>query len=520
MDKTKTSKSVSIKNNHPKTSRPKLPGQVINRMDAHEYETTIQDLLERIDILEGRIRMQNYEKLDMEEKNKAMGGMNEKLNRNLTLKINEAQKLQKEKDNCDKKIKDLNNCNKLLADTNKEKTDYYNDELEKKRKELDKAKNDIKGKNEELKKEKLLNELTQNYYNSNKNELDKQKKLNNKQQKKIYDLNNEITDLNIKKRLQDALLAENDHLKSDNLKLLEIINDLKKDDKGYTFLGQTYTGGVRFITPIEEKNNFDKNKKNIGFQRAKSARSNKCRGCPKNCVNIQEIDKQNWIPIEAFNVANQYKIKCNLNISDEDIENLLYELNKVWQIKFRKEINHVKNVYQNEIKDLRSKLESRKPYNQFMDKKIIDNLKKTLRDTRDTLRDNIISKYKLFESPAAVVSNDFSKNAKNFRNDKRKSQGIKFPNNDMEFNYGVLYLSEKVFNEMNILENNINDLFNMYRDKVNNLNNYKAGVNNNFYIEVFNSSISWFFDSVKEAIENYRDKISEFKSDAQRNLKM
>ena len=90
----------------------------------------------------------------------------------------------------------------------------------------------------------------------------------------------------------------------------------------------------------------------------------------------------------------------------------------------------------------------------------------------------------------------------------------------MEFNYGVLYLSEKVFNEMNILENNINDLFNMYRDKVNNLNNYKAGVNNNFYIEVFNSSISWFFDSVKEAIENYRDKISEFKSDAQRNLKM
>ena len=177
-------------------------------------------------------------------------------------------------------------------------------------------------------------------------------------------------------------------------------------------------------------------------------------------------------------------------------------------------------MYQNEIKDLRAKLNTRTSYNQYMDQKMIENLKKSLRDTRDILRDNIITKYKMFECPVeGIVRTNLSKTSTNFRRNEKKGNEIKFKNNDMEYNYGVLNFSEKVYNEIKLLEDDISKSFDIYKEKVNipNINNL---VNINFYKEIIDNAINWYFDSVNEAVSSYRNKINEFKLDAQRNVKM
>ena len=77
-------------------------------------------------------------------------------------------------------------------------------------------------------------------------------------------------------------------------------------------------------------------------------------------------------------------------MTDIEVDQLLSTLNKIWQQKLKIEVNNVKAKYQNEIKDLRAKLNMRMPFDEFNMRKQNENLKKNLMSIRDTLRDNIV----------------------------------------------------------------------------------------------------------------------------------
>ena len=155
--------------------------------------------------------------------------------------------------------------------------------------------------------------------------------------------------------------------------------------RNFAFLDNSSSGGIIFIRPNSNNN------------RARSTENfNSFRG---NNENNSRKDRNNWMPLEAYECAMEFRNKYNLDMSDIELEQLLISLNKIWQEKFQREVNNVKAKYQNEIKELRMKLSMKSSFNEFALKKENESLKNNLMTTRDTLRDNIVMKHKLNEQP-------------------------------------------------------------------------------------------------------------------------
>ena len=75
-----------------------------------------------------------------------------------------------------------------------------------------------------------------------------------KQKKQIHQLEKEINDLLISKKSEGDLLLENEHLKDDNVRLLQMLKSTNEyHDFGY--LNQTLPGGIRYVNdpPIVKK---------------------------------------------------------------------------------------------------------------------------------------------------------------------------------------------------------------------------------------------------------------------------
>jgi hypothetical protein len=67
-------------------------------------------------------------------------------------------------------------------------------------------------------------------------------------------------------------------------------------------------------------------------------------------------------------------------MNEDCIEEILFELNKIWLAKEEVHINRVKESYENEINKLKKKTEER--YDEMVARKQIQRLKKELQDTK------------------------------------------------------------------------------------------------------------------------------------------
>ncbi|MCQ2821264.1 MAG: hypothetical protein MJ252_28730 [archaeon] len=492
----------------------------IPRMEAHEYEKKIQDLLEKIDILESRLSLVTEQRVKVVNKLKNFEEENDMLRDQISKSAETQKQFTVDKGKYEKKIQDLETSNKAMKDKLKEKFEILNRELEEKDNEMDRLNQKIRAKEETIKNYSANSDMTQRYTNAYKEDLEQQKVLNKKQSEKISALERQIDSLYVQKNSEGSLLLEIQHLKDDNLRLLQMLKSTE-EFKDFAYLSETVAGGIRYCKPSTERK--------AKTQTAANAKTAK--GIPNSQKDI--LDNQNWIPSDCYSFAMEFKNKYNLDLSENLLTDLLTSLNKIWQEREKRQMNTLKSKYQGEIMSLRRKLAMKSGYNEFTAKKTISTLRKDLKQTRDDLRDNIVISNKMRTNPGGIdLVENALKAANSFNNTKKclenEIQGLKnqlamkdekYSGTHQFYNQGCFWMAGKSFEEVESFDKSIQDLYAQFEERVKNAN-LIAGQNElvDYNVRIINNSVKWFFNSVKDMVASLREKFSNWKFDTQKNL--
>lgn len=504
-----------------------LSGQKINRLDAHKYEQIIQNLLEKIDTLESKLKNLNREKFQAISKVKVFEEENDSLKTELLNQNKNNQDLTNLNTNYEETIKDLKNKSKIINEHTRIKFDSLNKDLKDRERAIDNLNDVIKNKDEEIKNHTVNNKIQQKHSDTYKEDLNKQLVINKKQSQKIRDLEKRIADLYLQKRSESTLLLEIEHLKNDNIRLVKMLNTTEQFHD-IAYLGQSIQGGVSFIRPKKESRSLTNGPISSKEQRARSSRDYHIHQETKEMKKYR--DSKNWVPNEAFSYLHDFKARNNLELSETVMNNILLKLNKIWQNRLQNELNRVKTQYQNEIKELNLKIMMQKSSKDVADEKNISNLKTTLMKTRDTLRDNFIAKNKSSEAPAGVekVEEYFRGVATNMNNQKHlenenlllkqkiaelQEGGGDKGENKGEFNQGSLWMIERCIDEVKKMEKDIGRLNKDYDEKVKHSTNSVE-----FNKKTVTDAMNFYTNSLKKLVEEIKKKMGDWRFDIQKNI--
>ena len=155
-----------------KKSNESLPQ--FTRMDAHDYENKIQELLEKIDILETRLKLMGEQKFRVVSKLKTYENENDILKKQIENEMKEAKLKSFDREKYEKQINDLKNSNKELNEKSQLKFENLNKEIEDKEKKLNQLNDKLKEKDEALRNYNVNNTLSQKHTNEYKNDLELQ----------------------------------------------------------------------------------------------------------------------------------------------------------------------------------------------------------------------------------------------------------------------------------------------------------------------------------------------------------
>lgn len=91
-----------------------------------------------------------------------------------------------------------------------------------------------------------------------------------------------------------------------------------------------------------------------------------------------ELEKEDWIPEEAYRVAHDFRNKCASNVSKAMMNTMLADLNRVWRAREEKQISRIKASSLREVEQLRRALAQKKPVSQVLQDQEVKRLKKEL----------------------------------------------------------------------------------------------------------------------------------------------
>lgn len=488
-------------------STPKKP--VINRLDAHEYEKTIQNLLEKIDILEEKIKEIAQEKIVAISSSKIFEDQNELLKDELNSQKKNNINLVNANTDYAQQINDLKENQKIANDKSKVKINHLTQEIKDKDNNIKKLNETITKKNNKIKSISVDNRLYYENLEKNKNNLLKQLNINKSQNQKITDLEKEIADFFYYKKNEAQLLLEIHFLKEDNIRLLKMLNDTP-EYRDFSYLVQVGTGGVRYIRPIEEKKAVTFKPISKKDERAKSM--NDYKHLKEMQERKKEKDEKNWIPNDAYECIVKYFNAYNVNLEEHIINDLLVSLNKIWQDKAKVEMNHIRKVYQNEIKELKFKIDAKKNYNDIVNKsnndlKISFNKEK---EPSSSSGNKLLNEFFNTASNFKVRQNNLESENAFLRNKLNNKKEIEPRDKVKDYNQGSLYVAEMSLDEIKKVEKKLDEIYRQYENKV------KFLIKDEYVL--VNDAIKLYFNSVNDVIEGCKKKMNNWKVDIQRNL--
>ena len=508
----------------------------IRGIESFAHDNKIQELIDHIDILESKLKIMSEQKNKIISQLKNFEEENEMLKEQISRQNESNKKLNFDRNKFEKQIQELQISNKTFNENVKAKFEILNKELEDKETIVEKLNQQLKAKEETIKYFTINNEKAQRYSNTYKDELQEQKLINKKQIDKISELEKQIDQLYIQKQSEGSLLLEIEHLKDDNMRLLQMLKSTA-EFKDFAFLSETVPGGIRFHnepqpplvkgTPATSQNvpSQSVGSKTSGNQKKINDKSNN--------NNNKDMNSDNWIPSEALICAKQFKSENNLDLNETMLNNLLTSLNKVWQEREKQQINRLKAKYRNEITSLKRKVTMKSGFDEYTAQKTISKLKKDLKQTKEDLRDNIALNNKLKTSPVGIELVDNAlKIASTFQNTKacleneienlKKQLAHKDEKNlgtQQYYNQGCYWMAKKANEEIELLDKTVDELYSEYEERVrksNIMNNKNDLMDYNF--RVVNNSVKWFFSTLKEIIANIKEKFNNWKNDTQNSL--
>ena len=296
----------------------------IKRKETYEYEKKIQELLEKNDILETRLKVMGEQKYKLVSKLKNSEDENDILKDQIIKQNNNNKQLNSDNEKYQKEIIELKTSNKELNEKARDKIESINKELEDKQKQLENLTQKLKAKDETIKYFTVNNESTQRNTNTIREELENEKKINQKQQDKILELEKKIDQMYLQRQSEGSLILEIQHLKDDNMRLLQMLKTTE-EFKNFAYLNETIPGGVKLIKDNDEQKKINSV---VSFKlKDKSV-------IQKSQENIK--DNQSYIPNEAYDLAVQFKNKYNGELNDNLINELLSSINKIYKTREKK----------------------------------------------------------------------------------------------------------------------------------------------------------------------------------------
>ena len=335
------------------------------------YEKRISELLDKIELLETRLNIMNEQKIKVVDKLKSFQEENDILKEQISRQNMNINKYNQKIEECNNIINNLQNINNNLNITIKNNNEKFNNEIEKNNKILEKFNQQLLAKDETIKYHIKSNEINQKNNMSFKDELEQQKLINQKQIEKISELEKKIDEFYIQKESEGSLLLEIEHLKDDNVRLLEMLKNTK-EFKDFAKSKSQNLNGTKLLQTFKSNNSVS-NINNKSYSKS---------------YNTNEI-VNTYVPNEAYELVQDFKNNNNLTISDSILNSLLSSLNKIWKDYYSKQIKNLKAKNSEEINKLKRQLVMKSPYNEFVAQKTISHLKKDLKKTKTNLNDNV-----------------------------------------------------------------------------------------------------------------------------------
>ena len=481
------------------------------------YEKRISELLDKIELLETRLNIMNEQKIKVVDKLKSFQEENDILKEQISRQNMNINKYNQKIEECNNIINNLQNINNNLNITIKNNNEKFNNEIEKNNKILEKFNQQLLAKDETIKYHIKSNEINQKNNMSFKDELEQQKLINQKQIEKITELEKKIDEFYIQKESEGSLLLEIEHLKDDNIRLLEMLKNTK-EFKDFAKSKSQNLNGTKLLQTFKSNNNNVSNINNKSY-------SNKS-------YNTNEITNT-YVPNEAYELVQDFKNNNNLTISDSILNSLLTSLNKIWKDYYNKQIKNLKAKNSEEINKLKRQLVMKSPYNEFVAQKTISHLKKDLKKTKTNLKDNVKKNSNNKGNPKGIELVDNAlKIAKNFENQKNsleneiKNLKIKLAENEDNYNNknniynkGIFWMVCKCLEEIILLQKNYEDILKDYNDRNKNVTlNFNNDNENEYKFKIYNNNIKWFINSIQKFISEVKEKLQIWKNETLNNL--
>ncbi len=476
--------------------------RIKERMNAHEYEKTIQKLLEKIDILENKLKSAGIDRI------KIVTGFKQLEQENNFLKT-ENEKMEKEKEDATKNSNDastqleiMKNQHESVISNYKTKFQILSRDIQDKEEQIDKLLEQIKEKDNKIKYMTVNNAINMRYSDSFQTDVEKYKLINKSQKERIDELEKEINDLYINKKSEGNLIMENQHLKDDNLRLLEMLKTTN-EYKDFAYLNETTPGGIRFVhdPPLSKKHKHECEK--------------------RETENLLKKNNENWIPNEAFNIIYDFKKKYNMEINDKVISDLLGCLNQVWRDKERKQITRVKAKYQREIIDLKKKY-GIQVYNgnDFEEeKKQIEKTKCRAQriDKRDIINNQFNGMSKQLVENAKEVANKFDGKRKGYEDQIKVLKGQliakDIKKNKKSVNQVSINLIDRALGEIDKIILTFNELQKEFHDRIKDTEIMASGNLGNANIKMVNNNVKWLLKSMNDILENSKSRLNSWKNE-------
>lgn len=137
----------------------------------------------------------------------------------------------------------------------------------------------------------------------------------------IQNLKQQLVEVQATRKSEGTALLEVEHIRADNDRLVKLLRKTE-EYKSFGNFTENNSGSVRYL-PTTKRNKCSLN------------------NCKANTLleNVDpNIEEENWIPQEAFDVAYKFKNNNNGELSDVLINKLLQTLNIVWRERERKQI--------------------------------------------------------------------------------------------------------------------------------------------------------------------------------------
>jgi len=275
----------------------------------------------------------------------------------------------------------LNLSQKEIIERSRESNIALIHELEEKNREIDRLKTLARERVDKLSTVSVSHSQASSQINRLEDQIESQKDEIASLKRELQESRNTIVDLRQVKKSEGLAMIEIEHLRSDVQRLVKMLKTTKEYSDFADFADDN-TGSIRFLkdtlrqTPVDTA--YKRFSSSAGF--GTSVGTSQSDNVHRLCVQEALVDeKEVWMPRDAFKFAAEFRRKYNGELTDELLEKLLHELNRLWARREQQRVQRVQTQCAHEIMKLKRKLSQHPTFNEVQAKQTINRLKSELK---------------------------------------------------------------------------------------------------------------------------------------------